>query len=389
MRQAADDRTLLRQPRALAGPRYLALLTVCFWLTWAFGGSLQAADTAARPMSREFDPFDILAWEILAGIDASGDVLRRSDAREDERIRIAIRPFSAERAALPASLANAYNDKLLVALLSQGGSRYRFIAREALGVVIEEIDESSAGGAELDDLLAALVESAKADVLLVGKLRPSSDEAVVLSYEAVAVRDGTILAATSYQRLALDPVEVDLAARSDARDEASAPAARPKSDDLLDFPIAAGEAPLAEDSTASPRTAKPDREVAGVQADLWDLGYDPGPVDGLLGARTRAAIRAYQRDAGLPVDGKVSVGLIDRLRRDLSVDKSVAAARGPLRTAPVPAAPLADRRPPPVPYGAKGTYCREFQQAVTVGGAEQLSYGRACLQSDGAWKIVK
>ena len=36
------------------------------------------------------------------------------------------------------------------------------------------------------------------------------------------------------------------------------------------------------------------------------LGYDPGPVDGIPGARTRAAIRAFQADAGLPVTGQVS-----------------------------------------------------------------------------------
>lgn len=34
-----------------------------------------------------------------------------------------------------------------------------------------------------------------------------------------------------------------------------------------------------------------------------------------------------------------------------------------------------------------GTYCREFQQTVTVGGETQQAYGTACRQPDGSWKI--
>jgi S1-C subfamily serine protease len=46
-----------------------------------------------------------------------------------------------------------------------------------------------------------------------------------------------------------------------------------------------------------------------VQQRLGDLGYDPGPVDGVVGPSTRAAIRAFQADAGLPVDGEISEAL--------------------------------------------------------------------------------
>jgi surface antigen len=37
---------------------------------------------------------------------------------------------------------------------------------------------------------------------------------------------------------------------------------------------------------------------------------------------------------------------------------------------------------------ANGTYCREYQQEITVGGKEQQSYGTACRQPDGTWKIL-
>ena len=49
--------------------------------------------------------------------------------------------------------------------------------------------------------------------------------------------------------------------------------------------------------------------VARVQAGLAELGYDPGPVDGSMGSRTAGAIRAYQRDHALLVDGRASLEL--------------------------------------------------------------------------------
>ncbi len=46
--------------------------------------------------------------------------------------------------------------------------------------------------------------------------------------------------------------------------------------------------------------------VADTQGSLAQLGYDPGPADGLMGPRTEAAIREYQLDHGLLVDGRPS-----------------------------------------------------------------------------------
>lgn len=43
--------------------------------------------------------------------------------------------------------------------------------------------------------------------------------------------------------------------------------------------------------------------VRTLQGDLWELGHNPGPVDGVFGARTRAALVAFQRDHGLQATG--------------------------------------------------------------------------------------
>jgi peptidoglycan hydrolase-like protein with peptidoglycan-binding domain len=55
------------------------------------------------------------------------------------------------------------------------------------------------------------------------------------------------------------------------------------------------------------------QDVINLQSQLAARGYDPGPIDGMMGERTRAAIRAYQRDRQMPVDGQVSQALLASL----------------------------------------------------------------------------
>lgn len=35
-----------------------------------------------------------------------------------------------------------------------------------------------------------------------------------------------------------------------------------------------------------------------------------------------------------------------------------------------------------------GTYCREYQHTIRVGGKSQTAFGTACRQSDGSWQIT-
>jgi hypothetical protein len=44
-------------------------------------------------------------------------------------------------------------------------------------------------------------------------------------------------------------------------------------------------------------------DIYVAETHLRDFGYDPGPVDGVFTAETRAAVRAYQARYGLPVSG--------------------------------------------------------------------------------------
>ena len=62
-------------------------------------------------------------------------------------------------------------------------------------------------------------------------------------------------------------------------------------------------------------------QVAAVQSQLAALGVEPGPIDGKLGPRTRAAIRTYQHVAGLPPTGEITPALSKALSDDLLHDE--------------------------------------------------------------------
>jgi peptidoglycan hydrolase-like protein with peptidoglycan-binding domain len=72
--------------------------------------------------------------------------------------------------------------------------------------------------------------------------------------------------------------------------------------------------------------------VIGLQEELTAHGYKPGPVDGEFGSRTKSAIRRYQKDAGLVVNGVASKELLEHMKFALpKVYASKAATGGPSR----------------------------------------------------------
>lgn len=95
----------------------------------------------------------------------------------------------------------------------------------------------------------------------------------------------------------------DSAGKSNGGTPTSAPA------DIGEVEPGTDDAPL----TADYGTAKEEPLQTGfvrlMQELLAELGYDPGPADGILGERTVAAVKAYQRNAGLTVDGQITESL--------------------------------------------------------------------------------
>lgn len=66
------------------------------------------------------------------------------------------------------------------------------------------------------------------------------------------------------------------------------------------------------DGTIPPETVN---LIRGVQQILAELGYGPGPVDGVFGASTQKAIEAFERERGMTVKGRISGKLLRELMR--------------------------------------------------------------------------
>ncbi|HEX5841729.1 MAG TPA: lytic murein transglycosylase, partial [Pseudomonas sp.] len=87
------------------------------------------------------------------------------------------------------------------------------------------------------------------------------------------------------------------------------------------YALAIGLLSDALDGNAGPQAAWPrdDRQLSRserveLQELLSNKGYEPGPADGIIGANTRKAVRAFQQSLGLPADGYPSHELLQQLR---------------------------------------------------------------------------
>ena len=55
-------------------------------------------------------------------------------------------------------------------------------------------------------------------------------------------------------------------------------------------------------------------DITDIQRILTANGYDAGGADGIVGSKTRSALKSFQKAAGLPADGYPSMGVLERLR---------------------------------------------------------------------------
>lgn len=123
---------------------------------------------------------------------------------------------------------------------------------------------------------------------------------------------------------------------------------------ITPFALLPAEASLRAGDTIAPEN------IADLQLALAQYGYDPGPADGILGGRTRNAIRLFQADAGLQVDGYATEELLAFLRYKWPSQN----ADSPVSPAPVmpPAEPLTSGDP------VIDTFTRSIQEELKIRG---------------------
>ena len=77
-----------------------------------------------------------------------------------------------------------------------------------------------------------------------------------------------------------------------------------------------------------------------VQEALVEKGFDPGPVDGILGPKTKAALMKFQESAGLTANGEVDDATKSGLLSSMSAAPSaVSPAPSPVSAFAIPTTP--------------------------------------------------
>jgi len=112
--------------------------------------------------------------------------------------------------------------------------------------------------------------------------------------------------------------------------------------------------------------------VRTAQTNLDMLGYNPGPVDGLAGPKTRAAVKAFQTDHKLKVTGK-----LDSKTFDLLSEEAIAAANKKKLAAIENGGEVAAAPQPPPEFFAKhpdyyGYYNREYANPNQMGSPQVI-----------------
>ncbi len=88
--------------------------------------------------------------------------------------------------------------------------------------------------------------------------------------------------------------------------------APPPETDEVPIDIKTTDLPAPQRTDVSTNTSE--QLTRNIQQLLTEIGYDPGPIDGLRGPRTTQAIKAFQSEHGLKADGLIDTELWDFLR---------------------------------------------------------------------------
>ena len=176
----------------------------------------------------------------------------------------------------------AYTRRMMRALQTRAKGRFNLIALEAMDRLILDIKAEKLSTEATDARIRDLRINARADILVAGTLRRKNNE-TLLSYQAINTETGALLASTP---------------------------ARPITT------LAGAPAPEFKSAAQTRRRNGYRPTVEEAERLLLEKGYDPGAVDGYLTDETRTALRRYQQDSAMPMNGRLTRSVVNNLRRD-------------------------------------------------------------------------
>ena len=141
----------------------------------------------------------------------------------------------------------------------------------------------------------------------------------------------------------------------------------------------------------APTPSQPRQNVTPLQQALAERGFNPGPVDGVNGPQTKAAIMAFQKANGLAVDGIVGPKTIAALNGKSAPSPMPTRPQTPYMTSPsymtTPGSPFAN---PPAPtgggfdlgamFGGLGTKANELIEGAKTGIGNTLNTATTAVQ---------
>lgn len=232
--------------------------------------------------------FAPVAAEILSGI-RNANVTRIPATSGYGAPTIAIRSFAKNEPPVPAGIANAWNQRLLAELHKQARGQFEFVDMSTISALILTIKASNDTTEKKQNRIADLKTNIRADILVSGAITLSR-EVPVLTYQALGVENGRLLSTSTPTRIRWPERAPEETVQVAAKNVPPIPA------------------------MTNPQGFRP--MVAETERRLSQLGYNPGPVDGVLTQRTRQALRAYQADSALPVNGRMTRRTVQNMRRD-------------------------------------------------------------------------
>jgi peptidoglycan hydrolase-like protein with peptidoglycan-binding domain len=152
---------------------------------------------------------------------------------------------------------------------------------------------------------------------------------------------------------------------------------------LILMALAVGITPI-----VTPVLAQDRASIESAQKTLKEKGHDPGPVDGVMGPQTTAALRAYQKEQGLDVTGRFDTATRAKLGLGIGKAGDQAAAQPTTQQGAKPAKdePTSGPSGSPKTSGDKKPSAVDPAQATKTGAnaGEGASYSRSNEKGDSA-----